>query len=287
MMTDCVQEGDAHTRFLMGVHAKHPGLTELSIGAARTADGLSSYEAFCRFVNPRPGMAVVDLACGNGPLCEILAKRVGPDGQVVGVDLSEAELRLAADRLRGISNVRLIHGAAAQLPLPDASADCVVCHMAFMLLTPFDQAVREIDRVLKKGAVFAAVIPTLRAPSESFRTCAGVLREALREERHPLEALSRNAVSLNSVSDLARVFRGDGWRPQEIEVCDIDVCLSAAPEELVALAAPAFYHYQLLSDAGRRRVNENWRLLFESGCDEGGVCRFYFPLSAFSVRRAF
>ena len=68
MMTDCVQEGDAHTRFLMGVHAKHPGLTELSIGAARTADGLSSYEAFCRFVNPRPGMAVVDLACGNGPV---------------------------------------------------------------------------------------------------------------------------------------------------------------------------------------------------------------------------
>ena len=284
-MNDCAQEGDAHTLFLMGVHAKHPGLTEHSIGAARTADGLSSYEAFCRFVNPRPGMAVVDLACGNGPLCEILAKRVGADGQVVGIDLSEAELGLAADRLRGISNARLIHGAAARLPLPDASADCVVCHMAFMLFTPFDQAVQEIGRVLKKGAVFAAVIPTLRAPAEIFRKCAGVLREALREECHSLEALSGNAVSLNSVPDLARVFQGGGWRSEEIEVCDIDVCLSAAPEELGALAAPAFYHYQLLSDAGRRRVNEKWRLLFESGCDDKGVSRFYFPLSAFSVKR--
>jgi len=286
-MNDCAREGDAHTRFLMGVHAKQPGLTEFSIGAARTADGLSSYEAFCRFVNPRPGSAVVDLACGNGPLCELLAKRVGTDGQVVGVDLSEAELGLAADRLRGIGNVRLIHGSAARLPLPDASADCVVCHMALMLFTPFEQAVQEIGRVLKKGAVFAAVIPTLRAPAEIFRQCAGVLREALREECHSLEALSGNAVSLNSVPDLARVFQGGGWRPGEIEACDIDVCLSAAPEKLVALAAPAFYHYQLLSDAGRRRVNEKWRLLFESGCDDMGISRFYFPLSAFSVRRDF
>ena len=286
-MNGCAQECDAHTRFLMGVHAKHPGLTELSIGAARTAEGLSSYEAFCRFVNPRPGMAVVDLACGNGPLCEILAARVGADGQVVGIDLSEAELRLAADRLRGIGNVRLIRGAAARLPLPDASADCVVCHMAFMLFTPFDESVREIGRVLKKGAVFAAVIPTLRASDEIFRQCAVVLRETLREERHSLEALSGNAVSLNSVSDLARVFQGACWRPEEIEVCDIDVCLSAAPEELVALAAPAFYNYQLLSDAGRQRVNGKWRLLFERVSDDKGVSRFYFPLSAFSVRRGF
>ena len=67
-MNGCCQKYDAHTQFLMDVHARCPGLTERSIGAARTADGLSSYEAFCRFVNPRPGMAVVDLACGNGPV---------------------------------------------------------------------------------------------------------------------------------------------------------------------------------------------------------------------------
>lgn len=286
-MNGCCQEYDVHTQFLLDVHARCPGLTERSIGAARTGDGLSSYEAFCRFADPKPGMTVVDLACGNGPLCELLAKRVGVGGKVVGVDLSEAELGLAADRLRGIGNVRLIRGSADQLPLPDASADCVVCHMAFMLFSPFDRAVREIARVLKKGAVFAAVIPTLRAPDGIFRMCAGVLRDTLREERHSLEALSGNAVSLNGVPDLARVFQGGGWRPEGIEVCDIDVCLSAAPDELGALAAPAFYHYQLLSDAGRRRVNEKWRLLFESGCDAKGVSRFCFPLSAFSVRRAF
>lgn len=286
-MNGCAQEGDTHTRFLMGVHAKHPGLTERSIGAARTADGLTSYEVLCRFVDPQPGMTVVDLACGNGPLCEILAKRVGATGQVIGVDLSEAELGLAADRLREISTVRLVHGAAARLPLPTASADCVVCHMAFMLFTPFDQSVQEIGRVLKKGAVFAAVIPTLRSPTELFRRCAGVLREALREERLSLEALSGNAVSLTSVTDLARVFQGGGWRTEEIEVCDIDVCLSAAPDDLVSQAAPAFYHYQLLSDAGRQRVNERWRALFDRECDDKGVSTFYFPLSAFSIKRAF
>ena len=60
-MNDGAQEREAHSLFLMGVHAKHPGVTEHSIGAARTADGLSSYEAFCRFANPMPGMTKKEL----------------------------------------------------------------------------------------------------------------------------------------------------------------------------------------------------------------------------------
>lgn len=280
-----IPDMDAHTRFLLGVHERHPGLTERSIGAARTAEGCSSYEAFCRFADPRPGMTVVDLACGNGPLCELLATRVGGRGQVIGVDLSEAELGLAADRLRGLSNVRLVRASASRLPLPDASADAVVCHMAFMLFTPLPLAVAEIGRVLKDGAVFAAVIPTLRKPSELFCACAGVLRSALQEDGHALDALSGNTARMGSIADLARIFSGGGWCVEDITTRDIDVALSFSPDTLAEWVAPAFYHYRLLSEESRQRVGAAWGRLFAGAADESDITRFSFPLSAFAVRK--
>ena len=282
-MNDDTQDLDAHTRFLMKVHAQHPGLTELSIGAARTADGLSSYEAFCRFVNPRPGMTVVDLACANGPLCGMLAERVGPDGRVIGIDLSVDELRLAGERLRSYPNIRLLNEPAAKLSLPDASADLVVCHMAFMLFIPLAQTVDEIGRVLKPDGCFAAVIPTLRKPTELFRECAGALRTVLSEEKHSLEALSGNAVKMNSVADLQQVFAGDGWNQEGITSFDIDVSVAAAPEALADLVAPAFYHYRLLSAEARCRVCLLWGELFKRRLDCDGTVRFHFPLAAFIV----
>ena len=269
----------------MDVHTGHPGLTERSIGAARTPDGLSSYEAFCAFVDPQPGMTVVDLACGNGPLCEVLSKRVGECGRVIGVDLSDAELKLAAERLRSFSNLRLLKESAEKLSLSDASADLVVCHMAFMLFTPLKPSVAEVARVLKCGGVFAAVVPTLRKPTDLFCECAGVLRGILADEKHRLEALSGNAVKMNSVADLKEIFAGDGWLQEDISTFEIDVSISARPEALANLVAPAFYHYQLLSAEARCRVGLLWTELFKRKCDAFGTTRFHYPLSAFLIRK--
>jgi len=284
-MNGCCQEYDAHTQFLMDVHARCPGLTERSIGAARTGDGLSSYEAFCRFADPQPGMTVVDLACGNGPLCELLAKSVGPFGQVVGMDLSEAELKLAEERLRCLPNVRLKNESSERLSLPDAAADLVVCHMAFMLFSPLKPAVAEIGRILKRGGAFAAVIPTLRTPDELFRECAGVLRAALLAEHHPMDALSGNAVSMNCVPDLEQIFSEGCWSQENISTCAIDVSVTASPDELADRIAPAFYHYHLLSLTARRGVGLQWAERFARHADGSGRSSFHFPLSAFLVRK--
>jgi len=284
-MNDGTQDLDAHTRFLMTVHAQHPGLTERSIGAARTPDGLTSYEAFVRFVDPQPGLTVVDLACGNGPLCEILAERVGPSGRVIGVDLSDAELKLAGERLGGYSTVRLLKESAGKLSLPDASADLVVCHMAFMLFTPLAQVVKEIGRILKPGGTFAAVIPTLRKPTDLFRECAGVLRNVLVDEQHALEALSGNAVKMNGVADLREIFAGGGWCTENLSTADIDVSIEAPPKVLAERVAPAFYHYQLLSIEARRRVGLLWMELFKRHMGGDGTTRFLFPLAAFAISR--
>lgn len=284
-MSGSDQTRDVHTRFLMGIHSKHPGLTELSIGAARTADGLSTYEVFCRFVNPRAGMAVVDLACGSGPLCGILARCVGLKGQVIGVDLSDAELLIARERLRDCKNVRFLNESAERMSLADASADLVVCHMAFMLFTPLASTVVEIGRIMKSGGAFAAVIPTLRKPTDLFRDCAGVLRAALQEECHDLGALSGNVSRMSSIGDLQAIFSNGDWDCDGIATGDIDVSIIASPEALARQISPVFYHYQLLSDDAQRRVVSRWVTLFTEHRDMSGMCSFHFPLSAFSVRK--
>ena len=279
------QNANVYTDFLMDVHSVHAGLTERSIGAARTPEGQSSYEAFCSFADPQPGMTVVDLACGNGPLSEVLSKRVGRCGKVIGVDLSDAELKLASVRLRGLPNVRLLRESADQLSLPDVSADFVLCHMALMLFTPLRPVVKEIGRVLKSGGGFAAVVPTLRNPTALFRECASALRSVLSDEKHPLGALSDNAVKMNSVADLQALFAGDEWQQTGISTFDIDVSIAAPPEALVNLVAPAFYHYQLLSAEARHRVELKWAELFKQNCDSSEITRFHYPLSAFRLRK--
>lgn len=279
------REQDAHVRFIMGVHAESPGLTERSIGAARTSTGRSSYEAFCDFVAPGAGMTVVDLACGNGPLGEVVLQRIGPGGQLIEVDLSEAELALATERFRGLANVRLLHESAGQLSLPDASADLVLCHMAFMLFDPLTAAVDEIARVLKPGGAFAAVVPSLRAPSPLFRACAGVLQATLAAERCEQSALSGHTAKMASGDDLRSIFDAGHWAAEAIAIRDIDVFISAAPDVLAAQVAPAFYNHRLLSAPARQRVEDAWRQLFREQCDSSGRTRFDFPLSAFLVRK--
>lgn len=172
-------EENTQEAFIQKVHAAAPGLTERSIGAARTPAGATSYEAFCAWVEPAEGMSVVDLACGNGPLTELLAQRVGPKGRVAAVDLSEAELAVARERLGNFAAVRYLAENVTGLSVETGGADLVVCHMAFMLFRPLDRAVAEIARVLKSGGSFAAVIPTLRQPAPLFSACARVLQAAL------------------------------------------------------------------------------------------------------------
>ena len=104
------------------------------------------------------GDIVLDLACGHGNFTVEWAKHVGPNGLVIGLDISPAMLARAAEhvgRLR-LGNVLLIHGDAHHLSLADGCVAKVNCSGGFHQFPDLPQALREIARVSAPGATLAA-----------------------------------------------------------------------------------------------------------------------------------
>jgi len=101
----------------------------------------------------RPGERVVDLGSGGGFDCFIAAGQVGPEGRVVGVDMTEemlARSRAAATAMR-LRNVEFRHGVIEDLPIEDGSADVVISNGVINLCADKRQVFAEVVRVLTPG----------------------------------------------------------------------------------------------------------------------------------------
>ena len=108
-------------------------------------------------VEARPGMRVLDLACGPGTLTRRLAALVAPDGAVVGVDLAEGMLQLA--RAAGIANASFEVMDMTHLTFADSSFDAATCGHGLQFVSDLDQALGEARRVIRGDGRFAASMP--------------------------------------------------------------------------------------------------------------------------------
>jgi ubiquinone/menaquinone biosynthesis C-methylase UbiE len=106
----------------------------------------------------RAGETLLDLACGHGIFTIEWAKRAGPEGLIIGLDISPAMLGRAAWRLRRwrLDNVLLIRGDAHTLPFADGCLPKVNCSGGFHQLPDLERALREIARVSAPGAILTA-----------------------------------------------------------------------------------------------------------------------------------
>ncbi|HEU0277527.1 MAG TPA: bifunctional demethylmenaquinone methyltransferase/2-methoxy-6-polyprenyl-1,4-benzoquinol methylase UbiE [Rhodanobacteraceae bacterium] len=102
----------------------------------------------------RPGDRVLDLAGGTGDIAALLLPRVGQAGEVVVGDINAAMLHVGRDRLldRGLlTGLGFAQANAEALPFPDATFDAVTIAFGLRNVTDKDQALREMQRVLKPG----------------------------------------------------------------------------------------------------------------------------------------
>ena len=121
---------------------------------------LSVTESFCGVGNPLglgavlPGRTVLDLGSGPGLDSLLAARRVGPTGKVVGVDLCPEMIEKArrnADLL-GPRNVEFVQAGIEKLPLPDGSVGVVISNGVFNLCPDKPGVLAEAFRVLRPGS---------------------------------------------------------------------------------------------------------------------------------------
>lgn len=102
-------------------------------------------------VGVEAGERVLDLGCGPGFYVAELQQQVGPEGSVVGIDMSAPMLALAARRTEGRDNVELHEASATDLPFEDARFDAAVCVQVLEYVADVDAALAECRRVLRPG----------------------------------------------------------------------------------------------------------------------------------------
>ncbi len=147
--------------YLLRAHRAAPGMSSAAFANCRNQNGKNSYEWLAESVSENKDIRqIVDLACGEGYLLEILKPQF-PTVSLVGIDMSESELELARLKPWG-DKVSFCLTKAHDTKLETSSVDAVLCHMAFMLMLPVEPVAKEIIRVLKPGGVFAGVIGSNR-----------------------------------------------------------------------------------------------------------------------------
>lgn len=155
----------------------------------------------------RPGETVLDLGCGGGFDCFIAARRVGPEGRVIGVDMTAEMIDKARHNARkgGFTNVEFRLGEIEHLPVADNSVDVIISNCVINLSHDKEQVCREAYRVLKPGGRLAIsdVVAIVDLPEE------------MRQDTQKVCGCIGGAAA---VARLDEMLRRAGFRSIEIEI---------------------------------------------------------------------
>ncbi len=122
----------------------------------------------------RPGEVVLDLGSGPGFDCFLAAKQVGPEGEVIGVDMTPEMISHARKAGAEFSNVEFRLGEIENIPAADNSVDVVMSNCVINLSTEKERVYRGVYRVLKPGGrlVVSDVVALRPLPEEIRRDVA-------------------------------------------------------------------------------------------------------------------
>ena len=160
-----------------------------------------------------PGSRVLDVAAGTGDQTLCAARRVGPTGTVLAIDIAAGMLAGAADAAReaGLTNVATRVMDAQRLDLEPGSFDAAICRNALMHLADLQGALTGIRRALRPGGRLASMVFSLPEHNPFFALPVAIARRHAGlppdDPRHP-----RGKFALSLPGALERAYRTAGFR---------------------------------------------------------------------------
>ncbi len=243
-----------------GRSSQHSGVKAVAEAFGYSAEQLASIPAEANmglscgnptaFASLKPGEVVVDLGSGGGLDVLLAARKVGPTGRAIGIDMTPEMIALAERNKEraGATNVEYHLARIDQLPLADASVDCVISNCVINLASDKQAVFNEIARVLKPGGRLAVSDIALKRDlpaelSDSLAAYVGCVAGAISidDYRAGLKAAGFGQVEIvDAGSDLNAYALADGQSgccapgPSEsaLPVVDAGQASGAFPEEL-------------------------------------------------------
>ncbi len=182
----CCSSDDASNRAYVEALYSKEEIENLSKEVADMSMGCGNPTAIA---NLKPGEVVLDLGSGGGIDTFLAAKKVGSQGRVIGLDMTEEMINRAQENAKkmGLINVEFKLGEMEAIPLFDNSVDVVISNCVINLSPDKDSVFREIFRVLKpKGRIAVSdIVIQSKLPKfisqnpEAWTSCIG---GALKEE---------------------------------------------------------------------------------------------------------
>ena len=129
-------------------------------------------ERMLDLANLRNGNRVLDVAAGTGDQTLLAARRVGPNGYVLAIDISTAMLTNAAEAIRkaGLTNVETRIMDAENLDLDENSFDAVICRLGLQSFPNPPKAIRGMRQVVKLGGKVAALVRSTTISASGARS---------------------------------------------------------------------------------------------------------------------
>lgn len=221
--------GSLATRFYRAVHAIDPAATEDSMAPLPGNRGVHLYESLVAWASLVSGDQALDLGCGSGGATRALARAVGPEGMVVGIDSSRECIAEATARTPADAPVVYRRGDVSAMPnVPDRTFSVAVASMVLDQVEDLAPVLAEVYRVLRPGGRLVASVMSfdhLRPMDASFM---GAVIAVV--GRHAPGALSGRAsrASIPHEPRDHRAFREAGLATVE----ELDVQLAVVMEDI-------------------------------------------------------
>jgi SAM-dependent methyltransferase len=200
------------------------------------------------------GKSVLDIAAGDCDQSMAAAKRVGPSGLVLAIDIADELLEIGAQSAReaGFQNIQTRVMDGGNLDLPDASFDAVICRFALMYLPDPAAALRGMKRVLKPGGRVSVVVYGENGSPE-FSCARSEVRRHL-----GLPETQSDAHSLGETALLERTLEEGGLSNREIHALDLPIRMASAADCVRYLQASSPGLAELTASLSPAELKQVW-----------------------------